>query len=253
MGAGGAQAQESEAPATQSDEPAAPAAKSPWSFRATSYLWFAGINGDVGVGGLGPVDVDVSFGDIFGNLDWTPPPIMLVGEVRYDRFGFITDFIYLGLDGEGATAVPVPITAEAELDTIVWTFAGAYRAIENDTFSLDLRAGGRLWNLQSEVTLAAPGATLQASGSKTWVDPIIGIAGQVNLGDGFALRAVGDVGGFGAAADIDWQVVGALQYQLNDSIALEAGYRYLAVDYQDGGFIFDAALSGPIMGASFRF
>ena len=82
---------------------------------------------------------------------------------------------------------------------------------------------------------------------------IIGVAGRVKLGSGFALQAEGDVGGFGLNSDIDWQVLGTLQYQLNDSITLEAGYRYLAVDYDDGGFLFDVAMHGPIIGGSFRF
>jgi opacity protein-like surface antigen len=48
-------------------------------------------------------------------------------------------------------------------------------------------------------------------------------------------------------------VLGTLQYQVADSITLDAGYRYLAVDYKNGGFKFDMALSGPIIGASIRF
>jgi opacity protein-like surface antigen len=47
--------------------------------------------------------------------------------------------------------------------------------------------------------------------------------------------------------------LGVLQYEVAESITLEAGYRYLAVDYDDGGFLFDVAMHGPIIGASFRF
>jgi hypothetical protein len=39
----------------------------------------------------------------------------------------------------------------------------------------------------------------------------------------------------------------------HDSITLDAGYRCLAVDFDDGGLLFDVALSGPIIGASIRF
>lgn len=239
---------------TQGSE-AATAETSPWSFRVSPYVWFAGMNGNVGVNeNLPPIDVDVDFGDVFDAIDWFPPPVMLVGEARYERFAFITDFVFLGLEGDDErTRGPVSVAAALELDTIIWTFAGSFRAVESDRVSLDLLAGGRLWNLNAEGTLAGPLAVRQRSGSKTWVDPIIGIAGRLNLGSGFAVQAEGDVGGFGVNADIDWQVVGTLQYQLNDSIALEAGYRYLAVDYDDGAFLFDMALHGPIVGGSFRF
>ena len=248
-----ARAQESTAPAAKTQEPEQPAVPSPWSFQVTSYVWFAGLEGDVGAKGLPPVDVDASFGDIFDHIDWWPPPVMLAGEVRYDRFAFVTDLIYLGLQADGTSPGPLAVTADVNMSATVWTFGGSYRAFQNDTVRLDLLGGGRLWNLDTEVTLTGPLGGRQASGSITWVDPIIGIAGQVNLGSGFALRAEGDVGGFGAAADLDWQAFGALQYEVNDLVALQAGYRYLAVDYRDDGFVFDAAMSGPIIGATFRF
>jgi hypothetical protein len=250
MSAAGQEASPQEAQ-TQDTE-VATTSESPWSFGVTSYLWLAGLSGDVGAQGR-VADIDVSFGEIFDSLDWLPPPVMIAGEIRYGRFAVLSDFIYLGMEGDGSSPGPLPLSAELDLNTVIWTFAGSYRVIQNDPVTLDLLAGGRLWNLDAELTLAAPGAALQRSGSETWVDPIIGVAGRVKLGSNFALRAEGDVGGFGVNADIDWQVIATLQYLLNDSIALEAGYRYLAVDYDDGGFLFDVALHGPIIGGSFRF
>jgi hypothetical protein len=245
--------QESSSQEAQTQDTAvATTSQSPWSFGVTSYLWLAGLSGDVGAQGQ-VADIDVSFGEIFDSLDWLPPPVMVAGEIRYGRFAVLSDFIYLGLEGDGASPGPLPLSAELDLNTVIWTFAGSYRVIQNDPVTLDLLAGGRLWNLDAELTIAAPGAALQRSGSETWVDPIIGVAGRVKLGSNFALQAEGDVGGFGVNADIDWQVLGTLQYLLNDSISLEAGYRYLAVDYDDGGFLFDVALHGPIIGGSFHF
>ena len=34
---------------------------------------------------------------------------------------------------------------------------------------------------------------------------------------------------------------------------IRAGYRYLAVDYQTGDLLLDAALQGPLVGVAFRF
>jgi opacity protein-like surface antigen len=238
--------QGSEAPTTE---------RSPWSFLVSPYVWFAGMNGSVGVNeNLPVIDVDVGFSDIFDAIDWFPPPVMFVGEVRYERFAVVTDFVYLGLEGEEErTRGPLSVGAELKLDTIIWTFAGSFRAIDSDRVSLDLLAGGRLWNLDAEGTLAGPLGVRQRSGSKTWVDPLVGIVGRLELGNGFAVQAQGDVGGFGVASDIGWQLLGTLQYRVAESVALEAGYRYLVVDYDDGGFLFDVAMHGPIIGASFRF
>jgi hypothetical protein len=252
LGPWNAWGQESASPETPAPEQQ-PSAESPWSFRLTTYVWFAGLDGDVGVRGLPPADVDVEFSEIFDAIDWFPPPTMFVAEVRYDRFAFLTDFIYMGLEADGTAPDPLPVTAETEMDAVVWTFAGSYRVIEDDPVTLDLLAGGRLWNMESELTITGPLQTRRGSGSETWVDPIVGVSGQVGLGGGFALQAEGDVGGFGAAADLDWQVVGTLQYQLNDTVTVGAGYRYLAVDFEDNGLVLDIAMHGPIIGGSIRF
>jgi len=250
-----ARGQETTSQTSQAKDQVPAAEESAWSFRVSPYVWFAGLSGDVGVNSNLPViDVDVDFKEIFESLDWSPPPIMLAGEVRYGRFGFVSDLIFLGLEDDGARSRgPVTVAAEVDLDTVIWSFAGSYRVIQDGPATLDLLAGGRLWNVDATGTLTGPLATRQRSGSQTWVDPIIGIAGRLELGGGFALQAEGDVGGFGVSSDLDWQVLGTIQYQLEDWITLEAGYRYLAVDFEDDGFVFDVALSGPIVGASLRF
>ena len=148
---------------------------------------------------------------------------------------------------------PLHISASEELNLYLWTFGGSYRVADNGTATLDVLAGGRLWSLDSDLTISGPRAVREASGSKTWVDPVIGLASSIALGNGFGLHAEADVGGFGAAADIDWQVLGTLQYKFNDSVMVEAGYRYLAVDYANGGFVWDVAMQGPVIGVNFRF
>ncbi len=249
--------QETSGEGSQTNNQPPPVEESPWSFRISPYLWMAGLSGDVGVNSRLPlpvINVDVDFKDIFENIDWTPPPIMLAGEVRYDRFGLVSDLIFLGLESGGARSRgPVSVAAEVDLDVVVWSFAGAFRVIQDGPATLDLLAGGRLWNADATGTLTGPLATRQRSGSQTWVDPIVGVLGRLELGGGFALQVEGDVGGFGVSSDLDWQVMGMIQYALEDWIALEAGYRHLAVDFEDDGFVFDAALSGPLIGASLRF
>lgn len=245
-------AQEETADASQSEsEPAW--AKSPLSIRVTSYLWMAGMSGDIGVRGLPPAEIDIDFDEIFESIDWFPPPIMLAGEVRYDRFALLSDFIYLGTEADDASSGPLGLTAQAELKTLILTVGGSYRVVQRDRFNFDLLAGARLWMLDSNLTLTGPLAVRQGGGSEAWLDPIVGIAGSIRLGGGFALKAEGDVGGFGVGADLDWQALGAIQYQLNETITLEAGYRYLSVDFDDGGFLYDVAMHGPLIGGSIRF
>jgi len=224
-----------------------------WVFSVTPYFWMSSMKGQVGVRGLEPANVDLSFSDIFNAIDWSPPPAMLAGEARNGRYAVFTDFLYLGNEVGGTLSGPLATAVNVHLNTVIWTFGGSYRVVDNGAATLDLLAGGRLWYMDTDITLAGPVNTLQGSGSKTWVDPIVGLSGTVDLGNGFGLRGSADVGGFGVAADLDWQVVGALQYQYNQMVSFEAGYRYLDVDYSDDGFVYDMVMQGPIIGATFKF
>jgi opacity protein-like surface antigen len=246
-------AQETSNQGAQAQRQKPPPPPSPWSFSVSPYFWGAGLNGKVGVNSnLPTVDVGVKFTDIFKSIDWLPPPVMVAGEIRYDDFAAFTDFIFLGLEDEKGTARgPISVKADVKLDQIVWTFGGSYRFIDNEFGSASLLAGGRLWNLDAKGTLAGPLAVRQRSGSKTWVDPIIGLNVRFVLGGGFALQAEGDVGA--GASKVDWQLLGTLQYQAEDWLSLDAGYRYLAVDFSDGGFRYNVALHGPVIGATLRF
>ncbi|WP_208245619.1 hypothetical protein WGT02_37080 (plasmid) [Rhizobium sp. T1470] len=224
-----------------------------WSFTVEPFFWAASLDGNVGVRGLGPANVKVDFDQIFDHIDWSPPPVMINGEARNGSYALFTEFIYLGLEAEGSSPGPFHISAEENLNLFLWTFGGSYRVVDNGRATLDVLAGGRLWSLDSDLTLTGPRDVREASGSKTWVDPLIGVSGNIDLGNGFGLHAEADVGGFGAGADIDWQVQGTLQYQFNNWFTLEAGYRYLAVDYDDDGFVWDVSMQGPVIGAKFRF
>src|SRR5215510_14797704 len=140
--------QEATAEATQSAEPP-PWAEPSLSMSLTAYVWFTSLSGDVGVGGLPPADIDVDFSELFKKIDWFPPPIMLAGEVRHDRIAFLGDFIYLGMEGDGVSHGVLPLTAEADLKTMILTFAGSYRVIQNETVDVDLLAGARVWMLDT--------------------------------------------------------------------------------------------------------
>ena len=226
-----------------------------WTFSLTPYFWFAGLSGDVAVNpNLPVVNVDLDFDQIFDHIDWWPPPVMLAGEARYQRFAVLADFLFLGLEA-GAQTVrgPIAVAANLSVDTLITSLAGSYRVVEEGRATLDLLAGGRLWNLDADGSFVGPLAVRERSGSKTWVDPIIGAVAAYDLGGGFALKIEGDVGGFGVSADSDWQVVGTIQYAIGECTRLEVGYRHLAVDYSDGGFLFDVAMDGPIIAATFRF
>ena len=65
------------------------------------------------------------------------------------------------------------------------------------------------------------------------------------------ITVLGDAGGGGAS--IDYQVAGLLGYRVKPNVILQAGWRYLDVNYRpSSSFVYDAAQSGLILGATFN-
>ena len=71
------------------------------------------------------------------------------------------------------------------------------------------------------------------------------------LGEGWALRAWGDVGGFGVGSDFTWQAA-ALVGRSSGGWRVEFGYRALAVEFDDGELETDLVAHGPFLGVAVR-
>ena len=91
------------------------------------------------------------------------------------------------------------------------------------------------------------------SGDQWWVDPIIGLRGQINFTRWLFLALQGDVGGFGAGSQIAWFASGSIGFNLTRNIFLETGYRYFYMDYVKNGLTYDAAQSGLFTGVGVKF
>jgi hypothetical protein len=62
-----------------------------------------------------------------------------------------------------------------------------------------------------------------------------------------------DVGGFGVGSEITWQAAVTANYPATDNLFLSFGYRYLYLEYRDGRRVFEGAMTGPVIGATWRF
>jgi hypothetical protein len=231
--------------------PPVPAPLSAWSFEFSPYLWAAGIKGDVALGPMAPlVGVDVGFDTILKHLHMT---FMGVFEARYEQWGLIADISYLS-ERVPATGPLGFVNAKLEDKTFFGTFAAAYRIVDQRTFWIDAVAGGRAWWRSDTLNITAPGPVgLSISRDKSWFDPIIGVRARTYATPQLFFQAYADVGGFGVGAKSDWQLAGLIGYDYNKTVTFFGGYRYLAVNYDRGGYVFDVALSGPVLGATFRF
>lgn len=235
------------------DLPSPPApADDGWRFTFAPYVWASGLDGKVAQFGLPEVEIDASFSDVLKNFDIG---LMGVGEARNGRFSVATDVLWVKLSAEQDTRLGVLAdSVDAEVETLMLTAVGSYSLFLDETANLDIVAGGRLWSVETELSLN--GGNLggrTASDGDTWVDPVVGLKGRANLSPEFYLTGWGFIGGFDVSSKFMWDAMAGLGYAPIESFSIVAGYRGLGVDYSDDGFDYDVVQHGPLLGFVFNF
>lgn len=149
--------------------------------------------------------------------------------------------------------------------------------------TVDLLAGIRWWWLKTRTHLSmppiqVPGFTIDASipalpgltlpgisvpnvtfggfsrtltETQSWVDPVFGARGRIDLTRRISITGLGDIGGFslGSGSALTWQALGLATYRLGEHWSLAAGYRIVDVR-RDHAHL---AYQGPLLQASYRF
>jgi hypothetical protein len=229
-----------------------------FEFFVTPYLWLASVHATTStpLAREPEVNSDVSFIHLLGHLDGAP--FMGSFEVRNGDLGFLVDAIHLPVSTTITTHDIFYHGGQAELQANMATGDVLWRVLEDPVQFADIGPGFRVWGFESDLGLnpgLLPGVSVSPSGG--WTDPLISGRYHRDLGNGFALTAYGDVGGFdiGSGAHTDWQVLGTIDYTLNPSWNLHLGYRSLNFDItgSQGRFGFNVHLRGPILAGTFRF
>ncbi|WP_395660386.1 hypothetical protein [Aestuariivirga sp.] len=260
------------APATAADLAPSPDTGE-WKFTLAPYAWAAGLNGDVGLFGFSPVDIDIPFSDIIQNLDFAA---MGVAEAHNGTWGVFADLNYISLSAGGSRSralerdilerfdVEAQVNASADITEFIGTVMGEWRAVNSDEMTLDLMAGARYWNIDNDikVTGSVSGSgplgteiTRQVSGSDgaSWIDPMLGIKSRIDTDTPFYLTGWGLIGGFGVGSDFNWDVMGGVGYEWTDRFSTVLGYRALGVDYANDGFVYDVIQQGVAFGGVISF
>lgn len=240
---------------TQAPGPSEPSTNvaSDWHADFVPYLWFSGLHGNVGAAGY-VVPANVSFSDVFSRLNIG---LMGVTDVRRKRIGLLTDLLFISISTNQKTT-PVQGGAYSGFTVNAKTFFVApevyYRLVDKERFSVDAIAGARIWHLDNSISLlpgTLPGAAVGQT--QAWADPILGARFRVNLAKGWYANLIGDAGGFGAGSQLTWQVFTGVGKEIKQKYSVLLGYRYLDVDYRNGGFLYDAHMSGLLAGFGIRF
>jgi len=217
-----------------------------WSGQVTLYGWGAGVTGDfTPFTGEPTLSFDKSLSDVLEDLD---AAFFATGLARRGDLVLFGDFTYSSSSRSGTTPVG-PASGEVTLRSL--TLAAGRRFEAGGGSSIDVLGGLRAWRIDGSVS--APGLGVSVAPEASFVDPIIALRGTAPLSDRWSLLGYIDVGGFGAGSELTWQAAVTANYQATDNLYLSIGWRHLYVDYADDGTIFEGAMTGPLVGATWRF
>ncbi len=227
-----------------------------WDFSLAVYLWGVDIGGKTASGS----EVDVSFNDLFDNLN---AGFMGAFEARKDKWLVITDLVYLDVSADKKAKATVPIgpilidvegKADMDMKGQVFKLAGGYNLFSEGRSRLDLIGGARYLDIDMdtsfELTSPIPSKPIKVSESGHVWDGIVGVKGSYALGQRWSIPYYLDIGT--GQSDFTWQVVAGVTFQATKWLDVAFAYRHLEWDIQ-GDVIDDINFSGPALGAIFRF
>lgn len=225
-----------------------------WQTLVTPYLWmpWTGVGVNPSRERLPSKSGTVDFGQLIDHMSWIP--FMGSMEFRNGDYGILLDYLH------------APVRAGLNTPNILFGGAGVggtidtgsamffYRAFARPNQYLDLGAGARVWGFNTALSLnEGLLRPVSITGGGAWADPLLSMRYHYDFGNGFGATAYGDVGGFGLGANVDWQVIGTVDYAYRSWIDLQAGFRSLNFNYSLPRAGLDMHMYGPIIAATFRF
>ena len=177
-------------------------------------------------------------------------------------------------DLPGSPTVPVDISTRADVTDTQHIFeAGVgYKLIDGESFDLALHGGGRYYDFKVRlkfdrltVTLPPPIGERQLENQTfvsedQWWQPFVGARFTAQVGERWRLRGRADYGYNGGSKydnNETWMAELMLDWRFNDWGAVEIGYRYSEVDYDNGStsspFSYDMTEDGPLLGLIIHF
>lgn len=239
-----------------------------WQFGASIYGWFPDIAGQTAFTQAGgSSEFEIGIDSILENLEFT---LMGIFDMRKGRWGLLTDIIYMDVGGSatgtreatiGGIELPVNAAANVNLDieSLIWTLTGYYRALEQSGMTLDVLAGTRYLDVEQSVnwdvtgnvgSIPVPDRTGAAKASLSNWDLVFGARGRFAFGarQAWFVPWYFDLGA--GDSDFTWQGIAGLGYAFKYG-EVTAVWRYLYYD-PSGKAIKDMEFSGPAVGYTFR-
>jgi hypothetical protein len=185
------------------------------------------------------------------HLSWVP----FTGEAEIRSsgpFGVLADYLHVPLRAGFSTGKNVVFgggTGGVVFD--VGTALFLYRPVAQPDQYLDVGLGVRAWGLAGSLSLnqgLAP--ALSVSKGDSFADPLLAARYHCELGNGFGATAYADVGGLGAGANVDWQLIGTIDYKIKSWADLHVGFRSFNFNKDFSRANVGLHLYGPLLAAT---
>lgn len=233
----------------------AASAQESWTVTATPYLWLQGMTGDLKVHGVS-AHVNDNFFDVLSKTD-TVLGAFLHLDARQGPWGLYgeVDYAYTSVkDKKG------PFDTRVRTSTTILELGGMYRLLEGsvgqagapERWRIEATAGVRYLSFNAKVDFGP----LSADKTQSWVDPVIGLNGTVDLSEHWSLIGHADIAGFGVGSDFStnlYALVGYRTTMFGANVLSTIGYRGLYINRSSGDNSVDLWMHGPALGLTFRF
>jgi len=248
---------------------AADAPRSPddWAWSATVYGWFPSIVGTTrfeGLSGGGDIEVARDPDQYLKQLKFA---FLGTVEARRGPWSLLVDTVYLNVGSSRAKArsisgpggnvdVSLDSGSQIGLEAFLGSLAAGYAIVQSPQTHVDVVGGARYLllrqSLDYHLSSAAGGLARDGSVERAqdlW-DGYVGLRGNTALADRWSLRYYVDVGA--GSSKLTWQAMGGVAYRYSWGEVLLA-YRHLSYDFDKDRVASDLAMSGPLIGAIWRF
>ena len=239
-----------------------------WRFGITPYAWLPSVHGNLNLNlpsGSTSADVQINPSSYLSDLQFA---FMVAGQVRKGDFALIYDLIFANLTGHnsrvrtlhgpnGDIQLPVDASVGSKLDSSIVTVGGAYTLARSDQGSIDLIAAVAVADLRASAnwSLSGPLGLFTRSGSVgqtvTLTQGVFGVQGHLRLSDDGKWYMPYEVDGRVGSDSKGWNGILGVGYRFSWGDLLFA-YRNLYYSMNDDKLIQGVRLTGPALGATFR-
>ncbi len=231
---------------------AAQSSSNEWQFAVAPYVWLAGIDGSMTIGGHEAGDGSVDFDNIIDSLDFA---FMGHFDMRNEHWVISSDLIFMDLGGsrDYTEGDDTEGTVSTGFDATLFELVGGYRVSP----AVTLLAGARLVDMGMSIRWDGTLEDRRIDASKSFVDPLVGVHVFAPLSEKWWFGFRGDVGGFGVGSELTWQAYADVGFRVSHLVSILTGYHALDMNYESGTDVvtvdLDVLVSGPQIAVAFTF